>query len=56
MDNGYHEKRAAARRKEDGQLQFLLTICKLAVRIKDPQSSKDVLVHGIDTIEKGGSK
>jgi len=52
MIDDFHEKRQSKRRKEDGQLEFLLNQVKLAIRLPI-LSAKDVLMNAVDTIEKG---
>lgn len=53
MDNNYHEKRKNNRRRDDGQLHFLMTLVKVAIRLTNPDAVKDMLTHAVDTIEKG---
>jgi hypothetical protein len=54
MDN-FHEKRKDVRRKEDGQLKFLMNHVEIAIRLmksKFPEASISVLENAVDTIEK----
>lgn len=53
MIEDFHNKRKDTRRSEDGHLKFLLTIVKLATRLKEVPAIHSVLLDAVDTIEKG---